>query len=360
MTLTASCATPQPLTHAMKYTDIASTTLDVFRGLRRRNLLQGAVAAAAGLAVPFARSQDRWPVKPVKMIIPFPPGQATDIYGRLFAERLGRVWEQSVVVENRAGASSIIGMEVIKAAPPDGYTLGMVSSGPLAINPSVFKRLPYDPLKDFTPISLVFIAPLVLLVNNDLPVKTVNDLVALLRKQPGRYSYASGGPGTSQHLACELFKMSTQTFALHIPYRGSGPALTDLIGGQVQFMIDSVSAALGHIQAGRVRAVAVTSLQRNLALPNVPTLAESGVKGLQDFEAVGWGGLVGPAGMPASIVQKISTDIGSILRDEALIQRIVSSGSVVRALPEAEFTRFIGQEVAKWGHAAKASNTRLD
>ena len=326
----------------------------------RRRLLQGAIAAAAGAAFPVTRSQERWPTKAVRMVIPFPPGQATDIYGRLFAERLGRVWGQSVVVENRAGASSIIGMEVIKAAAPDGYTLGMVSSGPLAINPSVFRKLSYDPIKDFTPISLAFVAPLIILVNNELPVKTVSELVALLKKQPGRYSYASGGPGTSQHLACELFKLSTQTFALHIPYRGSGPAMTDLIGGQVQFMIDSVSAALGHIQAGRVRAIAVTSLQRNAALPNVPTVAESGVTGLQKFEAVGWGGLVGPAGMPPAIVQKISTDFGAILRDDALAQRIVSSGSVVRALPGAEFTHFINGEVAKWSSAAKASNTYLD
>lgn len=345
----------------MKLTDFAtSTSTSASKGLRRRHLLEAAAAIAAGLGSPFVYSQERWPSKPVRMVIPFPPGQATDIYGRLFAERLGRVWDQAVVVENRAGASSIIGMEVVKGAAPDGYTLGMVSSGPLAINPSVFRRLPYDPIKDFTPISLAFIAPLVILVNNSLPVKNVSELVALLRKDPGRYSYASGGPGTSQHLACELFKLSTQTFALHIPYKGSGPAMTDLIGGQVQFMIDSVSAALGHIQAGRVRAIAVTSLQRNSALPNVPTVAESGLAGLRQFEAVGWGGLVGPAGMPAAIVQKISSDFGGILSEEALTQRIVSSGSVVRALPGAEFTRFISEEVSKWGSAAKASGTRLD
>jgi tripartite-type tricarboxylate transporter receptor subunit TctC len=345
----------------MKMTKTATTAPhQASNGAPRRMLLRGAAAAVAGLALPAAQSQERWPSKPVRMVIPFPPGQATDIYGRLFAERLGRVWSQSVVVENRAGASSIIGMEVIKAAVQDGYTLGMVSSGPLAINPSVFRKLPYDPIKDFTPISLAFVAPLVILVNNELPVKTVSDLVALLKKQPGRYSYASGGPGTSQHLAFELFKLSTQTFALHIPYKGSGPAMTDLIGGQVQFMIDSVSAALGHIQAGRVRAIAVTSFQRNAALPNVPTVAESGVAALQKFEAVGWGGLVGPAGLSPAIVEKISTDFGAILRDDALAQRIVSSGSVVRALAGADFKRFISAEVEKWSSAAKASNTHLD
>jgi tripartite-type tricarboxylate transporter receptor subunit TctC len=312
------------------------------------------------MALPGAMAQDRWPSKPVRMIIPFPPGQATDIYGRLFAERLSRLWGQPVVVENRAGASSIIGMEAIKSNAPDGYTLGMASSGPLAINPSVFSKLSYDPIRDFTPISLAFIAPLAILVNNELPARNVAELVALLKQQPGRLSYASGGPGTSQHLACELFKLSTKTYALHIPYKGSGPALTDLIGGQVQFMIDSVSAALGHIQAGRIRALAVTSSTRNPSLPNVPTVAESRVPGLQDFEAVGWGGLIGPAGMPSAVTQKISHDFADVLRDEAVVQRVNGSGSVVRAVAGPEFAKFIAAEIRKWGGAARASNTRLD
>ena len=326
-------------------------------GIRRRRLL---LAAGATGFLPGAMAQDRWPSKPVRMIIPFPPGQATDIYGRLFAERLSRIWGQGVVVENRAGASSIIGMEAIKSSAPDGYTLGMASSGPLAINPSVFSKLSYDPIKDFTPISLAFIAPLVILVNNELPARNVAELVALLRQQPGRLSYASGGPGTSQHLACELFKLSTKTFALHIPYKGSGPALTDLIGGQVQFMIDSVSAALGHVQAGRVRALAVTSSQRNASLPGVPTVAESGVPGLQNFEAVGWGGLIGPAGMPAAVTQKISRDFAEVLRDDAIVQRVNGSGSMVRAISGQEFSSFIATEIGKWSSAARASNTRLD
>ncbi len=324
---------------------------------QRRQLL---IAGAAAIALPHATAQDRWPSKPVRMIIPFPPGQATDIYGRLFAERLGRIWGQSVVVDNRAGASSIIGMEALKGSAPDGYTLGMASSGPLAINPSVFRKLPYDPVKDFTPISLAFLSPLVILVNNDLPVRNVAELVALLRQQPGRLSYASGGAGTSQHLACELFKLATKTFAVHIPYRGSGPALTDLIGGQVQFMGDSVSAALGHVQAGRIRALAVTSSRRNASLPNVPTVAESGVSGLEDFEAVGWAGLIGPVGMPAAVSQKISADFAEVLRDDAIVQRVNGSGSVVHALPGPEFARFIGDEIRKWSTAARVSGTRLD
>lgn len=325
-------------------------------GIARRSLL-GAAAACAAVGL---HAQERWPSRPVKMIIPFPPGQATDIYGRLFADRLSKTWGQAVVVENRAGASSIIGMEAIKAGAPDGNTIGMVSSGPMAINPSLFSKLPYDPRTDFTPISLAFIAPLVLLVNIDLPVRNVAELVALLRKQPGRLSYASGGPGTSQHLAAELFKMATQTFAVHIPYKGSGPALTDLMGGQVQFMVDSVSAALSHIQSGRLRALAVTSLDRNVSLPNVPTLAESGIQGLKNFEAVGWGGLVAPASVPPAVAQKLSRGFADVLHDEAIVQRITSSGSVVRALPGPEFSKFIASETAKWGAAVRASNTKLE
>ena len=327
---------------------------------RRKLLIAGASAIALPFTMADAIAQDRWPSKPVRMIIPFPPGQATDIYGRLFAERLGRIWGQSVVVENRAGASSIIGMEAIKGSAPDGYTLGMASSGPLAINPSVFTKLSYNPTRDFTPISLAFISPLVLLANNELPARNVAELVALLKKDPGRLGYASGGSGTSQHLAAELFKLATKTYALHIPYKGSGPALNDLIGGQVQFMVDSVSAALGHIQAGRVRALAVTSSKRNASLPDVPTVAESRVPGLQDFEAVGWAGLIGPVGLPPDVLQKISRDFADVLRDDAVVQRVNGSGSVVRALPAGEFAKFIEQEIRKWSRAAKASNTRLD
>ncbi len=330
-------------------------------GWSRRQAMQALTLGISWLsAAGPVHAQEAWPTKPVKMIIPFPPGQATDIFGRLFAQRLSSAWGQGVVVENRPGGSSIIGMEALKNAPADGYTLGMVSSGPLSINPSVFSRLPYDPVRDYTPISLAFVAPLVLLVNKDLPAHTTAELVSLLRQQPGRLSYASGGPGTSQHLACELFKMATKTFAVHIPYKGSGPALTDLIAGQVHFMIDSVSAALPHIQAGRVRPLAVTSLQRNAAVPLVPSLSESGVAGLEKFEAVGWAGLLGPANMTPAVVQKISHDFAGVLRDEALTQRVAQSGSVVRALPGAEFSQFIRDEVVKWGAAARASNTRLD
>ena len=324
---------------------------------QRRRLLLGTGAALAASAL---LAQERWPAKPVRIIVAFPPGQASDIYARVFAERLARTWGQSTVVENRPGGSGIIGMEAIKGAAPDGYTLGIGGSGPMAINPSVFSRLPYDSRKDFIPIALAFVSPLVVLVNNELPARNVAELVRLMKQQPGRLSYASGGPGTSQHLAAELIKIATGTFAVHIPYKGSGPALTDLIGGQVQFMVDSVSAALSHIQAGRVRPLAVTSLQRNASLPNVPTVAESGLAGLRDFEAVGWASMVAPAGLPVAVREKVTRDFVDVLHDEAVVQRVNSSGSLVRALPGPQFAKFIDGEIVKWGRAARASNTRLD
>ena len=323
----------------------------------RRRLLLG---AAAVLGAPALLAQERWPAKPVKIIVAFPPGQASDIYARVFAERLTRSWGQNVVVDNRPGASGIIGMEAIKSSTPDGYTLGIGGSGPVAINPSVFSRLPYDSRKDFSPIALAFVSPLVVLANNELPARNVGELVALMKQQPGRLSYASGGPGTSQHLAAELIKIATGTFAVHIPYKGSGPALNDLIGGQVQFMVDSVSAALAHIQSGRVRALAVTSLQRNASLPNVPTVAESGLAGLNGFEAVGWAGLIGPAGLPPAVREKVTRDFIEVLHDEAVVQRVNGSGSLVRPLPGPQFAKFIDEEIAKWGRAAHASNTKLD
>jgi tripartite-type tricarboxylate transporter receptor subunit TctC len=198
-----------------------------------------------------------------------------------------------------------------------------------------------------------------IIVNNDLPVHSVAELVALLRKQPGQLSYGSGGPGTSQHLACEMFKLATKTFAVHIPYRGSGPALADLMGGQVQFAIDSVSAALGNVQGGRLRAIAVTSAQRSLALPDVPTVAESGLPELRNFEAVGWGAMVGPAGMPGAIVEKITRDFETVLRDPTIVERVAATGSVVRPVSGPAFSRYIADEIRKWGAAARASNTHL-
>jgi tripartite-type tricarboxylate transporter receptor subunit TctC len=316
--------------------------------------------AASAALLPQVGYAQAYPTKPIRIVVPFGPGSATDTIARMLLERAGKTLGTTLIVDNKPGANGLIAAREVVGSPKDGYTIIVSSNSAHAANQYLYKNLGYDPVRDFTPISLAFIAPLVLLVNKDLPVQTTAELVTLMRQQPGRLSYASGGPGTSQHLACELFKMATKTFAVHIPYKGSGPALTDLIAGQVHFMIDSVSAALPHIQAGRVRPLAVTSLQRNAAVPQVPSLAESGVAGLEKFEAVGWAGLIGPANLPASVVQKISHDFAGVLRDESLVQRVAQGGSVVRALPGAEFSQFIRDEVVKWGAAAKASNTRLD
>ena len=224
----------------------------------RRQALALAGAAGAALAAP-AIAQSPWPNKPVRFVVPFPPGQAADIFARLMAEKLGEMWKQQVIVENKGGGSGIPATEFGKAAAPDGYTLMVVSSGTFGVNPSLYPDLPYKPLTDFLPISNIFLVPLVIVAHPSLPVNTLAELIALAKKEPGQLSYASAGPGTSQHLSMELFKLKASVDIVHIPYKGSGPAMADLLGGHVKLMMDSTASALNHIKDGRIKALAVTT-----------------------------------------------------------------------------------------------------
>src|SRR5262245_45378546 len=248
-------------------------------------------------------SQTRYPSRPVRMIVPFPPGQGTDIAGRMLAEKLTLDWGQSVVVENRGGGAGVPAMVAGKTAPPDGYTIVMASTQTLSINPVLYAQLPYDPLKDFTPVSNVVIASLVIVAHPSFGPRTVATLVAAAKETPGALVIASPGQGTSQHLAAELFQSRAGIRMRHLPYKGSGPAMIDLVGGQVPLMLDSVPSALPHIRSGRIRAIAVTSAQRVAQLPEVPTVAESGYPG---FEGLGWAGIVVPAATPRDIVERLS------------------------------------------------------
>ena len=229
---------------------------------RRRALGLAATALAAPLVVRPAAAQTTWPAKPVRFVVPFPPGQAADIFARLMAEKLTDVWKQQVVVENKAGGSGIPATEYAKNAPPDGYTLMVVSSGTFGVNPSLFPDLPYRPLVDFLPISNIFLVPLVIVAHPSFPANTLPELIELARKDPGKYSYASAGPGTSQHLSMELFKLKAGIDVVHVPYKGSGPAMADLLGGHVKLMMDSTAAALGAISDGRIKALALTTARR--------------------------------------------------------------------------------------------------
>jgi tripartite-type tricarboxylate transporter receptor subunit TctC len=316
-------------------------------------------ALALGLAAPFiatqARAQAAWPTKPVRFIVPFPPGQAADIFARLMAERLTDVWKQQVVVENKGGGSGIPATETGKAAAPDGYTVMVVSSGTFGVNPSLYPDLPYKPLVDFKPISNIFLVPLVIVAHPDFPAKTLGELIALAHKEPGKLSYASAGPGTSQHLSMELFKLRAKVDIEHIPYKGSGPAMTDLLGGHVKLMMDSTASALNAIRDGRIKALAVTTGRRAPPpLDNIPSIGET----IPGFDAAGWSGLAAPAKTPAEIVEKISRDVQAQLKDPAVIRLVEERAGIPAPGTPAEYSAFIAREIETWGEVVKATGTK--
>ena len=325
------------------------------RSTRRQMLLAagGAAAAAAGAAP--ALGQAPWPAKPVRFIVPFPPGQAADIFARLMAEKLSVAWKQQVVVENKAGGSGIPATEFGKAAAPDGYTLMVVSSGTFGVNPSLFPDLPYKPLVDFLPISNIFLVPLVIVAHPSFPAKTLAELIDLARKEPGKYSYASGGPGTSQHLSMELFKLRAGIDIVHVPYKGSGPALADLLGGHVRLMMDSTASALNPIVDGRIRALAVTTARRvGPPLDGIPPIADT----LPGFNSAGWSGLAAPAHTPLEIVAKVNKDVQAALADPETIRQIEQRGALPAPGSPIQFAEFIKKEIDTWGEVVRATGLK--
>ena len=320
---------------------------------RRRALALGG-AAGSLLAMP-ALAQAPWPNKPVRFIVPFPPGQAADIFARLMAEKLTDVWKQQVIVENKAGGSGIPATEFAKAAAPDGYTLMVVSSGTFGVNPSLFPDLPYKPLVDFLPISNIFLVPLVIVAHPSFPGNTLADLIDLARKEPGKWSYASAGPGTSQHLSMELFKLRAKLDIVHIPYKGSGPAMADLLGGHVPLMMDSTAAALNPIVDGRIKALAVTTARPAPSpLDKIPPIAQT----LPGFDAAGWSGLAAPARTPLEIVAKVNKDIQALLSDPAVIRQIEQRAAVPAPGSPLQFSEFIKKEIDTWGDVVRATGTK--
>jgi tripartite-type tricarboxylate transporter receptor subunit TctC len=320
----------------------------------RRRAMAVAGAAGALLAAP-AIAQAPWPSKTVRFVVPFPPGQAADIFARMMAEKLTDVWKQQVIVENKGGGSGIPATEFGKAAAPDGYTLMVVSSGTFGVNPSLFPDLPYKPLVDFLPISNIFLVPLVIVANPRFPASTLGELIELARKEPGKLSYASAGPGTSQHLSMELFKLRAKLDIVHVPYKGSGPAMTDLLGGHVMLMMDSTSAALNHIVEGRIKALAVTTARPAPApLDKVPTIAQT----LPGFDAAGWSGLAAPARTPLEIVAKVNKDIQALLNDPAVIRQIEQRAAIPAPGSPLQFSEFIKKEIDTWGDVVRATGTK--
>ena len=331
--------------------------------LTRRDLI--AAAAVAPALAPFAAvAQGAWPNKPVRIVVPFAAGGTTDILARAMAPELQRVFGQAFVVDNKPGAGGNSGAAEVAKSPADGYTLLMGTVGTHAINPSLYPKMPYDAVKDFAPVTLVAGVPNVLVINpaaaQRLGVNTVADFVKALKANPGKLNMASSGNGTSIHLAGELFKSMTGTFMVHLPYRGSGPALIDLIAGNVDVMFDNLPSALPHIKSGRLKALAVTSAARSGALPEVPTVAEAGGAMLKGYEASSWFGLLAPAGTSADVVDRVQQESAKALATASMKERLLAQGAIPSGNTPAEFTRFIAAEAAKWARVVKASGAKVD
>ena len=316
-----------------------------------------ALLAAPALWPGASLAQGAWPERPVRIIVPFPPGQAADILTRLVADQLSQRWPQRVVVENRGGGAGAPALEAGARAAPDGYTLIAGTSGTLGVNPSVLARIPYDAERDFAAISNIAMVPLLLVAHPSFPARDVTEMAALARARPGEVNIASAGPATSQHMATELLQLRTGLRFNIVHYRGSGPGMADLLAGNVPLMMDSVASALPQIQGGRVRAIAVAQPRRVPQLPDVPTIAESLSPG---YEAAGWTGLIAPAATPPDIIRRISADVGAVLRETAMVDRMLAMGAIADPSTPEEFAAFIRAEIAKWREVARAANVRLD
>ena len=310
----------------------------------------GALASGAVLA-------QAWPARTIRIIVPFPPGGGNDVVGRLIAQKLTERLGQQVVVDNRAGANGIVGLQALMQAAPDGYTLGVGAAGPIAVNPALYDKLPYEPLRDFAPIANVANFPLLLVTHPSVAAKTTRELVALAKAKPGTLHYSSPGSGNSGHLAGELFNTLAGVKTVHVPYKGQGPAITDLIAGQVQMLYSSIPSVLPHVKQGQLTAIAVGSATRLASLPDIPTIAESGVPG---YEAYSWAGILAPAGTPKDIVARLSREIADILKQKDVSERLLSQGAIPVGDSPEQFAAYIKAEMEKWGAVVRAANIKVE
>ena len=332
---------------------------------RRRalNTLAAALALTLG-AAGMAQAQSHWPAKPVRIVVPFAAGGTTDILARAIAPELGKALGQQFIVDNRGGAGGNIGADLVAKSAGDGYTLLMGTVGTHGINRALYQQLPYDPIKDFAPITLVASVPNVMVMNADkarqLGINSVLDFIRYARANPGRLNMASSGNGTSIHLAGELFKSMTGTYMLHMPYRGSAPALLDMVGGNMDVMFDNLPSSMVHIKAGKLKALAVTSASRSAALPDVPTVEEAGGAALKDYEASSWFGLLAPAATPPEVVQRLQQEVAKALASPAVKERLLAQGAIPGGNSSADFVRMIDSEHRKWAQVVKAAGAKVD
>ena len=316
------------------------------------SLAFAALALSAAVAAPSHAATSEYPNRPIRFVVPLAPGGAVDIAARAVGQGIAARLGQQVVVDNRAGGGGNIGAEIVAKAPPDGYTMVMGSSSNFGVNPTLYKNLPYDAVRDFAPVSLVSFAPNALYVHPSVPAQSVKELVALAKSRPGTLNFASSGQGGSNHLAGELFKMVAGVDIVHVPYKGTGPALADTISGQVQMQFGSVIAALPHVKAGKLRALAVTVARRVSALPQVPTMGEAGYPAV---ETTVWTGVLVPAKTPAFIVAKLNGEIVAVLKDPDLRARFAAQGAEAVGSTSAEFGAHIRREIDKWGKVVRAA-----
>jgi tripartite-type tricarboxylate transporter receptor subunit TctC len=315
------------------------------------------VCFALAVLTAGAEAADTYPSKPIRFVVAFPPGGGTDLVARTIAPRLAERLAQQVVVDNRPGAGGNLGTEIVAKSAPDGYTMLMGSVGPLAINASLFARLPFDPLKDLAPVTLAASTPNILVVHPSLPVASVHELIALAKARPGAINFASSGQGTPAQLAGELFNSMAGVKMVHVPYKGAAPALADLLGGQVQVMFSTMPPALPHVTAGRLRALAVASLKRSPAAPGLPTIDEAALPG---FEATTWHGVMVPAATPSAVVAKLHGDIVAVLRMPDVTERLSSQGVEAIGSTPQEFASYIKTETAKWAKVIRESGAKAE
>jgi tripartite-type tricarboxylate transporter receptor subunit TctC len=332
--------------------------------LHRRRFTQASLFTTLLLLEGTAQAQQAWPSKPVRIVVPFAPGGTTDILARAIAPELTRAFGQTFFVENKAGAGGNLGADIVAKSPSDGYTLLMGTVGTHGINRALYNKLPFDPIKDFAPITVVAGVPNVMVMNADIAksrnINSVADFIAFAKANPGKLNMASSGNGTSIHLAGELFKSMSGTYMVHFPYKGSGPAILDMLGGSMDVMFDNLPSAIPHIKSGKLKALAVSSSQRSEAMPDLPTIEEAGGPTLKGYEASSWFGLLAPAGTPPDVVRRIQQETAKAMNTPAVKEKLLAQGAIPGGNTPEDFAKFIDAEHKKWAQVVKVSGAKVD